>query len=276
MPTDLDSIDPKAPDFAAWFDELPLWSAPFALMLLEAAPVRPGITVLDVGAGTGFLTIELAERCGPRSSVIAVDPWRAAMARLRSKIERSGLKNVRLIEEDVVTAPLEAESVDLIVSNLGLNNFADRQGALRACHRSARSRAELILTTNVEGHMAEFYSVYRETLVELGLSECVPSLDEHIAHRGTAASVSTLLERAGFGVADLTSDSFHMRFADGSSLLRHHLIRAGFLPDWKAVAPKSRTRAVFESLERNLNELASRTGSIALTIPTLRLRAVKP
>src|SRR5208282_1926821 len=62
--TYLDEIDYKTPDFADFYDELPLWSAPFGLMLLEHVSLRPGMTILDVGAGTGFITIELAQRCG--------------------------------------------------------------------------------------------------------------------------------------------------------------------------------------------------------------------
>src|SRR5262245_48144607 len=70
----LEAIDGQTPEFGDLYDELPLWSAPFGLMLLEQVSLRPGMTILDVGAGTGFLTIELAQRCGSDAVVIAVDP----------------------------------------------------------------------------------------------------------------------------------------------------------------------------------------------------------
>jgi len=68
------------------YDELPLWSAPFGLMILDRVPLKAGHTYLDVGAGTGFLTVELAQRSGPDARVIAVDPWSAAVKRLRRKM----------------------------------------------------------------------------------------------------------------------------------------------------------------------------------------------
>ena len=34
------------------YDELPLWSAPFGLLLLDRVPLRADITILDVGCGT--------------------------------------------------------------------------------------------------------------------------------------------------------------------------------------------------------------------------------
>lgn len=58
----LNEVDYQAPDFGDYYDELPLWSAPFGLMLLERVPIKPALTILDIGAGTGFLALELAQR----------------------------------------------------------------------------------------------------------------------------------------------------------------------------------------------------------------------
>jgi arsenite methyltransferase len=65
----LDDVDTTIREFADAYDELPLWSAPFGLLLLERVPIRADQAVLDVGAGTGWLALELAERCGPRATV---------------------------------------------------------------------------------------------------------------------------------------------------------------------------------------------------------------
>src|SRR5579862_9438934 len=97
----LEEIDYKAPEFGDLYDELPLWSARFGLMLLEQVGLRPGMTILDVGAGTGFMTIELAQRCGSAAAVIAVDPWEAAMKRLARKVAHLGIRNVRMEVRDV-------------------------------------------------------------------------------------------------------------------------------------------------------------------------------
>ena len=67
-----DPIDCESPNFGDLYDELPLWSAPFGLWILDRTPIGPGLTIADIGAGTGFLSIELAERCGVGSTVIAV------------------------------------------------------------------------------------------------------------------------------------------------------------------------------------------------------------
>lgn len=61
-------VDPSDPRLSEFYDELPLWSAPFGLLLLDRVPVQPAKTYLDVGAGTGFVTVELAQRCGSDGS----------------------------------------------------------------------------------------------------------------------------------------------------------------------------------------------------------------
>lgn len=255
-----------APEFGDLYDELPLWSAPFGLMLLDRVPLRSGLTILDVGAGTGFLTIELAERCGPSTRVIAVDPWPGAMARLRRKVAQRQLSNVTVLEQDVSTIDLPDATVDVIVSNLGVNNFADPAAALRACFRVAKPSATLVLTTNLAGHMAEFYAAYREVLIGTGQRDRLGALEAHINHRGTIGSVTSLLQAAGFEVVDVAPSTFRMRFADGSALLRHHFIRLGFVPGWTAIAPDS-VGDTFERLERELNAVAEQHGELALTIP---------
>src|SRR5262249_23638094 len=163
--------------------------APFGLMLLEHVRLRPGMTILDVGAGTGFLTIELAQRSGANSVVIAVDPWEAAMKRLARKLGHLGIRNVRTLVQDVVTIAVPDASVDLMVSKLGINNFGDPEAALHACFRVLKPGGSLFLTTNLVGHMAEFYDAYRSVLVELGFSDRLAALDAHVNARATVNSV---------------------------------------------------------------------------------------
>jgi len=272
----LEHVDSTHPAFGDLYDELPLWSAPFGLLLLERVPMRPGLTILDVGAGTGFLTVELAQRCGPQARVIAVDPWEAGMRRLQRKLEYLGIENVRLIEHDAAELDLPDASIDVVVSNLGINNFANADAVLHTCFRVAKPGARLVLTTNLVGHMREFYDVYRATLMELGFADRLAVLDAHINHRATLASIAAQLDRAGFELLALATDSYQMRCADGSSFLRHAFIRLAFLPAWTSVVLPEAVERTFTVLEWKLNEVAAERGELALTIPMACVEACKP
>src|SRR6185503_18794171 len=125
--------DPDDPAVVSAFDELPLWSAPFGLRLLETVRLAPGLTVVDVGFGTGFPLLELARRLGPSARLYGVDPWAAALARARAKALAYGLENVVLLRAVAERLPLRDGRVDLVVSNNGLNNVEDVVRALAEC-----------------------------------------------------------------------------------------------------------------------------------------------
>ena len=198
------------------------------------------------------------------------------MSRLRRKLDHLAVGNVVLIEQDATAIDLPDASIDLVVSNLGINNFENAAAVLESCFRVAKPDARLLLTTNLAGHMSEFYDVYRATLIELGRSDRLAALDAHIRHRGTVDSVSRMVTDAGFKVVCIDTHSFRMRFADGSSLLRHYFIRLGFVQGWKSVAAPDAVEASFKALERNLNIVAEERGELALTIPMACVDAVKP
>jgi SAM-dependent methyltransferase len=99
-------IDFGAPDTVSAYDELPLWSAMTGLLLLEHVELKSDARVLDVGCGTGFPLIELAERLGPASRVCpkaiaalsAHIDHRATVEKLTALFERAGFRLVRVQE----------------------------------------------------------------------------------------------------------------------------------------------------------------------------------
>ncbi len=53
--------------------------------------VKEGMTVMDLGCGMGFFTLEMARLVGPEGSVIAVDLQERMLKTLRRRAERGGL-----------------------------------------------------------------------------------------------------------------------------------------------------------------------------------------
>jgi len=261
------AVDWSDPDRIAVYDELPLWSAMAGLLLLEHVPLRAGSRVLDVGHGTGFPLFELAQRLGAESVVVGLDPGRPMLARARLKQRVWAVRNVHVVLGDAARMPLAARQFDLVVSNLGLNNFDNPAASMAGCHRVMDAGGTIALTTNLQGHMREFYEVFAATLREIGLEHALGALRHHIEHRATVAGVRGLLERAGFQVTRVVERTMPMRFANGSALLRHDFIKLGFLDGWKSVVADGDRVRVFDHLESNLNRLARERGELALSIP---------
>lgn len=154
-------------EFINTFDELPLWSASFGLLLLKHLELKPNLKVIDIGSGAGFPLIELAERLGTSCKLFGIDPWTNANERARQKIKNYGLTNVEIIQTDAEHIPFEDHSIDLIVSNLGINNFNNPPIVFKECSRVLKSTGKLALTTNLNGHWKEFYNIFYSTLIQL-------------------------------------------------------------------------------------------------------------
>ena len=95
-------------------------------VLREARPT-PSDIALDLGAGTGLLTIPLARQV---SEVIAVDISSAMLARLRQRADESQVTNLTCIEADLRVLPLDDDSVTLAVSNYTFHHLADAEKEL--------------------------------------------------------------------------------------------------------------------------------------------------
>ncbi len=269
-------LDPTiASDFASVFDELSFWSSRFGQLLFNNIELRGRIKILDLGFGTGFPLFELAHTFGRTCHVTGLDPWTQAVERARVKQKIYELPNVTIMEGDGAKQPFEDETFDLIVSNLGINNFEQPAKVLAECFRVARAGASLVMTTNVKGHYKEFYEIYNAVLRELNKERHMERLNENEEHRGTRESVCALLEAAGFNVARVIEDEFQMRFLDGSAMLRHSLVRFGFLDGWRGVVTAEEEEEVFALLEKRLNEAAARQGELRMTVPMLYVEGRK-
>ena len=260
-------FDWSRPDLVAVYDELPLWSAMFGLVLLQDVPLRPATALLDVGCGTGFPLLELAERLGPSCTAVGLDPWTQALRRASAKIRLRGIHSATVVEGDAAAMPFADRRFDLIVSNVGINNFPDPEAAFAECRRVAKPNATLALTTNLRGHMRELYQAFEATLKELGKDERLPRLMAHIEHRATVAKTAALLAEAGFAVRKVRQGTLPMRFLDGGALLRHSFIRIGFLDGWRSIVGPAEEPALFRTLAAHLTHLAQAQGELRLTIP---------
>lgn len=269
------SIDLDDPAIADTFDELSFWSSHFGRLMVAHVPLKHHQQVLDVGCGNGFPLFELAHMMGPTAHLTGLDPWEPALARAQHKKATYDSKNIELILGDGADMPFDASQFDLIVSNVGINNFDEPEKVLAECHRVLKPEGQICMTSNVAGHMEEFYEVFADALKELGFHDFLPALERQIAHRGSVEGIILRLEASGFEVTQVVEDHFVMRFLDGSALLRHWLVVVGFLDGWRSVIGKKNETAVFARIEEKLNQLAEHQGELKMTVPMVFVKGKK-
>jgi ubiquinone/menaquinone biosynthesis C-methylase UbiE len=102
-------------------------------ILVRAAP-GPGERALDVGAGTGLLTLALSDRC---AGVWAIDISPAMVEHLRWLVAGRNLMNVYPLVGSADSLPLEDVAVDLIVSNYCFHHL-DEDGKRQAIAEAFR------------------------------------------------------------------------------------------------------------------------------------------
>jgi ubiquinone/menaquinone biosynthesis C-methylase UbiE len=104
----------------------------------RAALIRPGDTVLDVGAGSGTDALHAARLAGPQGKVFALDMTPAMSAKLRSLVSRQGVANVEVLEGNAESIPLADATVDVVTSNGMLNLVPDKPRAIGEIRRVLR------------------------------------------------------------------------------------------------------------------------------------------
>jgi len=263
-----ETFDPDDHELVRAFDELPLWSAPFGLALLDKVRWRPSIRALDVGCGTGFPLLEVAQRLGPDSHVVGIDPWAAAGERIRQKARVYRIGNVEVVQGVAEQMPFPDAHFQLIVSNNGLNNVNNPEQALAECARVSAPGAQLVFTANLPETMQEFYDVFADVLRAAGSADRLPGLLAHIASkRPTRDAWERRVRAAEFELDEVEERTFFWRFASGRALFRHGFIRLAFLQPWKAFPAPADISAVFGEVERRLDVLANEKGGLSLRIP---------
>jgi SAM-dependent methyltransferase len=118
--------------------------------VLEAAALRTGDTVLDVGAGLGLLTLAAHERIG-EGWVIAVDPSVGALEELLALAHTANASGIMYLVGNAEVLPLPDASVDVAVLGSALLLVADRAAAVRELARVVRPGGRLSLREPVRG-----------------------------------------------------------------------------------------------------------------------------
>lgn len=106
--------------------------------MLSMAGVQSGARVLDVAAGAGDQTLDIARRVGPSGAVLATDFSAAILGHAKTNAARSGYANVETLVADAERLELPEASFDAAVCRLGLMLLPDPLQALRAMCRALK------------------------------------------------------------------------------------------------------------------------------------------
>ncbi|MDJ0269115.1 MAG: class I SAM-dependent methyltransferase [Aigarchaeota archaeon] len=125
--------------------------------LLQALGLAEGHTLLDVGCGTGFLTIPAAEIVGAAGRVYAVDVNKGYLEKLVRRLKEKNLYNVVVVEGDAADMRhVPDASADRAVMLLSLHHINNWRGALEQVYRKLKDGGLFLIAdpikTRLLGH----------------------------------------------------------------------------------------------------------------------------
>jgi ubiquinone/menaquinone biosynthesis C-methylase UbiE len=113
--------------------------------LREIIEPTPGERVLEIGPGTGYYTLDLADWVGPEGAVEIFDLQPEMLDHTIRRARERGLWNVNPTQGDAQELPYDDDSFDAAVLITVLGEIPDQEAALREIARVLRPGGRLIV-----------------------------------------------------------------------------------------------------------------------------------
>ena len=113
--------------------------------IVAASKVRPGMTVADIGAGTGLFTRLFAATVAPGGTVYAIDIASTFIDNILRTSREQGLSNVTGIVNTPTDIGLPADAIDLAFISDTYHHFEYPQQTLASIHQALRSEGRVII-----------------------------------------------------------------------------------------------------------------------------------
>ena len=177
-------------------------------LLLARLGLAGGESVLEIGCGTGALTLPLAAAVGEHGRVVAVDIAEPMLAAARRRVEERGLRNVSLLLGDAQVFAFPPPAFDVATSRMGVMFFADPGAAFRNIGSALKPGGRLVFAC--WGPLAEnrhWLISYDVALRHLGPPAARPAHEPSPLAFDDPDYIRGLLAAAGF--ADIAVERAH-------------------------------------------------------------------
>jgi SAM-dependent methyltransferase len=245
-----------------WGPTLRSWLGPATEELMDLARVGPGQRVLDVAAGAGDQTLQLAARVSPGGHVLATDIAPNLLAFAAADARAAGLANVETRVMDGEALDLPDASFDVVVSRVGLIYFPDQAKALAGMHRvlvpGGRIAAIVYSTPAPNGFFSVPVGICRK---RANLGPPLPGQPGPFS-LGAPGVLAGAFEAAGFRDVVVKTVSAPLRLADADTCVRFERESFGALHQILSGLDEAGRRAAWEEIGESLRQFQGPQGFV--------------
>lgn len=187
------------------------WLAPATAAMLDGAHISAGMRVLDIAAGAGDQTLDIARRVGPGGSVLATDISESILQFAQENAQRAGLDYVETRVGDAEQLSLDEASFDAAVCRLGLMFCPEPLLALRQVYRALKPGGHAAVLVFSEPQHNPCIGILMSTALQhAGLPPRDPFQPGSLLSLGKPGLLDALFREAGF--TDVTTSRLDAPF----------------------------------------------------------------
>jgi SAM-dependent methyltransferase len=237
------------------------WLRPATAAMLDAARFGPGARVLDIAAGAGDQTLDIAERVGPSGQVLATDISPRILALAQANAHAAGHPQVETRVADAQALGLAGANFDAAVSRLGLMFCTAPLDALKQARAALKpgGRFSALVFSGPPTNPC-LAVMTRTALRHAGLPAQSPFQPGTLMSLGEPGLLARLLHSAGFD--DISVQTVQAPFRFPTSREYVEFVRSSGSPLMQLLAPLSETaqRAAWDDMVEQLTVFATPSG----------------
>ena len=171
---------------------------------VELAQIKPGETVLDVGCGTGDLTLAAKAATGPTGQVFGTDASPQMVEQAQQKADRSGA-DVTFKAEAVEQMTFADNQFDVVLSSLMMHHLPGdlKQQALAEIYRVLKPGGRLLIVDMQSSRTVSVFQRLSDVMIQLH--------GGHTALENNVSKLVPLVETARF--TETKTDKINRQFA---------------------------------------------------------------
>ena len=227
----------------------PDWRERFDLLISENMKLPTEGRILEVNCGTGALAIELAEKMRGLGEVVGTDPSAERIEIARAKALVKKIDDVAFEQSSPDALRFDSFEFDAVIGDASMLPPDELEDVLAEMIRVAQPDARVVLKIVTRGSFDEFFSIYWEALLGMGLSDEIwAELEALIKARTIIEDAERMAVRAGLREVKSFTSKEEFSFETGDEFIESPLIKDVFLPEWLAIIPQERQEEMRDQL----------------------------